>query len=185
VLPFSPVAPDTQVRSPGLHVGQVIQDMLWTLNRKKYGSAVTEQTRMLWESGFLWEDALSHVLARRLTRGREGVIVQREIQHRGLWMTPDGINLLEDRGEEYKFTRYSANHEFDSATFRHWHWQAMAYLDAWQMNTCDFYVLFINGNYSHAADAGPLARHYVVEYSDREIADNMRMILNHAKGMKR
>jgi hypothetical protein len=184
--PFDPIIPDTAPRSSGLHLGAVIKDMLLTLNKSKFGGAITPATRLLWEAGFLWEEALSKVLAARVLRqlDRDHVLSQFEIHYEGLYMTPDGFNLTTNRLEEYKFTRYSANHEFDSSTFRHWHWQAMAYCSAWETNAADFYVLFINGDYTRGPSSGPIGRHYAVEYSSAELSDNMRMILNHADSMR-
>lgn len=117
--------------------------------------------------------------------------------HAGIYLTPDAINIEEWALEEWKWTWQSQNKcikgDPDVATMDHskwvedasmetgvWKWpvQAMAYCHALDLRCAFFRVAFANGNYKNMR---PSAWSFRLEFTEKEIAANWRMLVNTAK----
>ena len=171
-FPFTPPID----RSTGVHLSDIITDVGRELFSTKVGDAETpsEETRLQWEKGFVWEEALSHGFGDRLAQ-RPG-----EIVCDGVACSPDGV-AVDGEGElvveEYKCTAASSNKTPDAV----WRWrvQAAAYCYVMGCTRAVFRVFYLNGDYR---GSGPLYRVFQLDWSQQEIDENWEMLVNHAKG---
>lgn len=171
-------------RSDGLHLSSVIRYM--SVRAKKYKNK-PEPTSWYREVGFVWEMMLESVFKHRMKHHRRDRVHQLSFERDGIHMTPDGIVFEPgvEYIEEYKATWRSMKYlggppdytEFASE-FHDWHVQTMGYCRAAKVNRCDFYILFINGDYQPMV---PDACHIQMHYTDIEMEENWEMVLRNSK----
>ncbi len=175
-----------QVRSPGLHVSQIVKSICQELYPRRFGKAGEEED-FSWERmemGFAWEEVLSQGLITRFNRVRSDIImhpgeVEVDVDGTTIYMSPDGINLEEESVEEYKCTWASSfTRKIDDDFFAHWIWQTKAYCYGVGMEATIFRVLFINGDYR---GSGPVVKTWRVEFTELEIEENWEMLCNAAR----
>ena len=182
-LPLAGGEGDT-TRSPGLHVSQIIKDIMVTVYPERFNRDESNIPWALMELGFVWEEVLSQALVSRFRSDRESVIFQPgeiELDMYGTpcYMTPDGYHVKDDCIEEYKFTKASARREIDDPFFTHYIMQTMAYCLGMGCLMSRFRVLFVNGNYRDKRD--PLVRVWNVHFTSRELKENWMALSNHAR----
>ena len=165
-------------RHEGCHLGQVINDLNNIIYPKQvypeWDSMSAEeqrQTLLLWETGFLWEDAMSRAFAERLAIRPPEQCVD------GTWCSPDGVDLVEGVVHEYKATWGSMAKGIENR----WRWlmQVKGYCYAYGLTKARFHVLWICGDYSRPIK--PQYRAYDVEFGSTEVAESWRTVVNHAK----
>lgn len=182
--PFNPILPDSSIRSDGYHLSQILKWILTNLDPSTYKQdEIDDGLRALWEIGFIWEDAIADAMARRFEKVSSRKIVQQEVFLDGVYMTPDAFDLKLWELDEYKFTRISSDREITDVKFRHWIWQAKAYLHFYGANVANLIVMHVMGNYRDKSF--PIAKRWVLTFSDQEIAANWRMILKAKENMEK
>ncbi len=135
------------------------------------GKEISDETRMQFEKGWLWEVALSRAFGEKSAH-RPG-----EIELDGIVGSPDGVNV-DDKGEcfveEYKCTAYSP----DKPITDHWRWMAQvkAYCKMVGATKCVFRVLHLR--------FVPVYKVWELVFSQRELDENWEALLNQSKVMK-
>ncbi len=138
------------------------------------GKQVDTGNDLYWETGFLFEEALSTVFGERLGK-RIG-----EVDLDGIVMSPDGVDYMwnECRGrlEEYKCTWKSSKNTPDTV----WKWmvQVKGYLKVLGLHDVLFRVLYLMGDYK---GSGPQYKEFEVSFTQEEIDKNWEMIIGYAK----
>jgi hypothetical protein len=163
----------TEQRLKGkLHVTGIIRAMEKGIQETS-GKELSDETRMQFEKGWLWEVALSRAFGEKCAH-RIG-----EIELDGIVGSPDGIRYDDPAElipivEEYKCTAYSPNKPITD----HWRWmmQAKAYCKMVGATKCVFRVLHLS--------FVPMYRVWELVFSQRELDENWEAILNQAKVMK-
>jgi hypothetical protein len=159
------VAPSAVVRTPGLHVSQIVQAIMRKVDAK-YAKAYPQADSENWqETGFMWEDVLSEALVSRLGenqyRFRPG-----EIERDGVIGSPDAIEINIQPDDpvcvvaEFKCTWKSCRGWPDPRTadpspsclmdkrFLGYLLQMQAYCAMLGTTRARLYPLFINGDYT-------------------------------------
>lgn len=177
-------------RSEGYHLSRILGDYIWRRDqndRFEYDPNPGEAVRALWEVGFLWEMCAGKALAERYKLAYPGahLLTQCELVSDDIYMTPDIINIRDEVIHEFKGTKKSSSHSFSSSKFAHWHMQAKAYCRKVEFNRARFDVLFINGAYEKGVLGDVVPAAWQVEYTDRELKDNWRIIMNHKRFMEK
>ncbi len=167
----------TDSRSPGLHLSDVIHDLDREL-METGEQEVTDALRLQFEKGYLWEVALSRAFGEKAAR-RPG-----EIEWEGVIMSPDGVRYDDPLAlipilEEYKCTALSA----DKSPADNWKWmmQVKGYCKALGATKCIFRVLHhmdIMWHPEHAYGA------FLLTFTQGELDENWEAVLNHAKVMR-
>ena len=165
----------TEKRSPGLHLSDVIHDMDREL-LKTGEREVDEATMLQFEKGYLWEATLS------LALGEKALMRIGERALDGIIGTPDGVDYRD--GEicevhEYKCTALSA----ESTPANNWKWlmQVKGYCKMLGVRKCVFRVLH------HVAIMHDPANAYApweLVFTQDELDENWQAILNHKKVME-
>ena len=161
----------TEKRSTGKpHVTGLIR-MIETGIQETSGKEISNETRMQFEKGWLWEVALSRAFGEKCAH-RIG-----EVELDGIVGSPDGIDA--DGGgncmvKEYKCTAYSP----DKPITDHWRWmmQAKAYCKMVGATKCVFRVLHLS--------FVPVYKVWELVFSQRELDENWEALVNQAKVMK-
>ena len=173
------------VRTPGLHVSQIIKSICIDIDPKRFKQ---ENERLPWErfeTGFTFERVLEMALQSR----RADIFRPGEVEQDGIILSPDGIDpdgsifSFATPGdpfilEEYKFTWMSSREAPDATKFLHWFWQMKAYCHALQTTRARLRVMFINGNYT---DNSPIYRVWDIQFTERELLENWHMLVQHAR----
>ena len=142
--------------------------------------AVSDDTRMQFEKGYLWEVALSRAFGEKAAH-RIG-----EVKLDGIVGSPDGVMYVKKkRGkdhcydvlvcvEEYKCTAYSA----DKPITDHWRWmmQVKGYCKMVGATKCIFRVLHLS--------FVPVYKAWELVFTQAELDENWESVLNQAKTMK-
>lgn len=162
----------TVPRSPGLHLTDIIDDVLQTLNMAvKYNEGT--DPRLQYEKGYLWEVVLSQAFSENVAH-RIG-----EIEMDGIICTPDSLSWDGKNPivEEYKCTaKSSVSSPGDNVR---WMMQAKGYCKVLESNSCIFRILYLCGNYRDIRS--PQYFPYLIDFSQTEIDENWLSIVNHAK----
>lgn len=177
-------------RSEGLHASRIIRDLQEGLGIAKGGdNGITQdQLEEFGTIGFLWERVLEITLARMVCDDNPGRY-QRigELHLGGIFLTPDycdldfygdGSNVL--GLEEWKCS-WSSYRKGDDLEKHFWHWlvQIKAYCWALETRVARLRAVFIAGDWK--GDITPKCRIWEFEFTERELADNWSMLVNHAK----
>jgi hypothetical protein len=152
-----------------LHLSDIYSDLEQTLFPR---STTADMNNRLWaETGFLWEDLLSTVLAEHCSP-RPG-----EVELDGIVGSPDGYDPDAGMLDEYKCTWKSINNAHPEQVWK-WMTQVKGYCKMLGVTTVRFHVLYINGDYR---GSGPIYRSYLFSFTQKEIDENWQMLLNHAR----
>lgn len=173
-LGFAPGPP----RTPGLHLSDIINSILKSLDPKKYDSGIVYPNEYR-ETGFAFERVLEEAfLARRIDIVRPG-----EFELGGIIGSPDGIDVDDWRLREFKCTWKSMREAPTHRKFWNYIVQMKAYCRMVGTDRARLDVLFINGDYSDGFV--PTSRAWELEFTPRELEENWIMLVNHAraKGM--
>lgn len=163
-----------------LHMTNVIHSIERHIGREYKGEGF-QDFGMTGEMGFMWEDALTLVMADRM---RE---VQRpeEVVRDGIVCSPDGVgpdplHLVHLVLEEYKLT-WKSNRNLPTEV---WYWmtQCKGYCYVLGLDTAIMRIGYIMGNYK---GSGPLYREARITFTEQELRDNWNMITSHAAEMQK
>lgn len=176
-----------RVRSPGLHVSQIIRDLMNKVvkpGQRQHDSELSpaELQRMgTYRSlGFAWERALERSLIDAFSQG--AVIRPGEVMLDGVAGSPDLIDMRNFTLEEWKCT-WKSSRRIDNLEDEFWEWtvQIKAYLKMLGFTQCCLRVFFVNGNYR---DSGPQVMCRLLIFTQAEIDENWNMLINHARRQK-
>lgn len=127
--------------------------------------------------GFLWERVFSLVHAEAVVRGN--LVRTDEWECDGIVGSPDAIRITDWRVVELKF-RWMSSHKFDA--LEKWFFielvQIKGYCKMVGTNVAELWVFFCNGDYKPPR---PCVRGALLEFSDQEIEESWRTIVNHAR----
>lgn len=171
-----------------LHLSDIYKDLMCGLQPKRFDKSKPFDMRKV-ETGLLFENMLEVGLRQKFTTMRPGEIVSPE----GIWMSPDGFNPTDVCGEEYKCTwtssriregttPYTDEYGLPSNKFLHWFIQMKGYAKHLDTDTFLLRALHINGDYERIKGVGyqPQFLTHRIRFSEMEIEDNWRMLINHA-----
>jgi len=160
-----------------MHLSDAIHSLGEALfHSQAHSATVDDETRMQWEKGYLWEEALS------LAFGEKAAIRPGEVELDGIIGSPDGINFDEDGvmyAEEYKCTAFSSNKPITDV----WKWmmQAKGYCKMLGVDKCVFRVFHIRGDYTNMV---PVYKVWELTFTQAELDENWGSILAQAKVME-
>ena len=180
----------TESRSPGLHLSDIIHDMDKTLMlTNSYGwdkDEVRDHRNLNFEKGYLWEVALSRAFGEKAAH-RPG-----EIELDGVLMSPDGTKYIESGEftekecpieelllEEYKCTALSS----EKSPADNWKWmmQVKGYCKALGATKCIFRILYHVDIMRHPGSAYGV---FLLTFTQGELDENWEAVLNHKRVME-
>ena len=175
-------------RSPGLHLTDVIKDLMVVsgLDKKNEGNTWSRQPTMnagfIWEEVIFtnWEDAMSAALA-KLMGQKLSWYQTGELSYDGIYLTPDGLDVVATPWilQEAKCTWKSAK----NSPVDNWRYmvQAKAYCMALNIDRVMFHILHLMGDYK---GSGPQYKPWLIIFQPHEIVENWEMLTNHAEYMR-
>lgn len=189
-------------RSPGVHLTSITKDMMVTAGiKRKYRTPLTDdQQHLVFENGFLWENAVAEYIQtpenqqieidnwiskygleeqrrKELEEASGAIIRPGECSLDGIYMTPDAINVKLFYIHEWKATSIRVKN-FSIPTRRvDWIWQVGAYCKVFGMTRGIIRVW-------HSADFPQQVTQWVLDYTQKEIDDNWNAIKTHLRIMQ-
>ena len=171
------------VRSPGLHMSTIYNDLYAALEPERFGGTDGPDPLKM-ELGTALEEGLEDALTKRWHATRPGEFTTPE----NIIYSPDFM-MFADKTilGETKLTWMSSREmptepcSLFPPKFSKWMCQMMAY--AYHLETPYGRLLsyFVNGSYDRRNHSGPELRAWDIEWTARELHDNWRMLRNHAK----
>lgn len=173
----------TLPRTPGLHISEIYGDLYQRLEPTRYKGGEPDPLHL--EAGLAWEQMLEEGLKRRLSANRPGELISPE----GIYLSPDLIIAnCAVRVGEIKLTWMSCREmPLERTThmpekFSKWFVQMMAYCHILETPYARLIGFFVNGDYPRGAPR-PRLLAWDLQFTSRELTDNWRMLMNHAKVM--
>lgn len=192
VFNFTPLSANWQEMGKGRPDGLHLSDILYG---KMYDDAFgepawkkdpedPEHPNIRMQMGFFWERMVEMVWKEFC--GEQGIVdTQLQVEKDGIHMTPDGVitegehkRLIECKATWRSLKRWE---EDPQEEFRVWFWQAMAYCHALGLDTVEFWVFWVNGDYRYKNGRGPIALKQRFSFDQQELEDNWRSILAYAE----
>ena len=166
-------------RSPGLHVSDIIKDIMQKLAPSRFGKPGEQESLPFakFEVGFAWEELMGRMLGSRLVPGKS-IVRPGEMEVDGIFMTPDWFELDPYRPVETKATWATARRNIDDPFFWHWMVQIKAYAYGFEAVEARMCVFFIMGDYKGNF---PIVRIWDLKFTKLELTENWHMLLSHAK----
>ncbi len=167
-------------RSPGLHVSDIIKDIMQRLAPNRFGKPDQPQEDLpftKFEVGFAWEELMGRMLGSRMVP-TASIIRPGEIEMDGIYMTPDWFDVERYRPVETKATWATARRNIDDPFFWHWIVQVKAYAKGCGAVEAQICAFFIMGDYHGNF---PLVRIWNLKFTKLEIDENWHMLVAHAK----
>jgi hypothetical protein len=166
------------LRSRGLHLYDILQDINASLDPERYGGRI-EDTPEFAVVGMAFENLLAAHLRDLVPQWEK----PGEFTSAGIAMSPDGFgdprwDGIDEMKATWKKVPEVEQDFCDEEKFAHYHRQAKAYCRVLGVARARFRVLFVCGTYRPAL---PVYKTYIVEYTEQELEDNWRMILQHGK----
>jgi hypothetical protein len=185
-------------RPEGLHLGTIIKAIRNLRGGKPFPAGWQDGTTMY--AGFLWEWAMEYAF-RILGLLRPNTVRQLRLIRDGIHGTLDGVDFETDEPvlEEYKLTWRSQRIFAEEGlglsasvvkNCPDWLIQIQGYLAMLStylerpVTSARLFVFFVMGSYDKGAPAGPRIRVVELRFSEEEIAENWRMIVNVARGWR-
>ena len=163
-------------RTPGIHVTDIITDLLVESGLVDYPPSTEEDKQANFGKGFAWEVQKDDQLRQKF--GKSAPFRPPEVTVDGILCSPDG--LWEWKGvdciTEYKATLTSLNKPLEDRIY--WKYQMASYCHALQVRHCMLFVLFYCGDWKPPKTTD---RAYWVEFSKQEIREIWDMIVKHGK----
>lgn len=187
-------------REPGRHQSDIIKHL--RLVRGAKGGPEDEQPGLRMFAGFMWEWALEFAF-KMLMSLRAGVAKQVKCVLDKIHSSPDALDVTDDAEwvlEEYKLTWRSM--KWLEAWKPHGSWEPLSFEEAFEQNFFDWslqipgylqclskalgrpirrarlYVFFVMGDYTFQTKRGPRIRVFDLEYTEAELEQNWRVLLN-------
>lgn len=179
-LPSTFFSDDPHDRSEGLHLSNILEDIEVAMFNPNRGGDI--DLNVFRTMGFVWEQVIERILAYNMVE--KGLLIRPgELKLDGIYLTPDGISVVDWTLEEWKCTWKSMRHGIDSDKFWRYWAQAKAYCKAIKSTRVRLRVFYVNGSYSwnDKKESGPRIHTYEAQFTQREIDENWSMITQHAK----
>ena len=159
-------------RSPGTHLSDILDFIeAMAFGKKKFKE--TPNSYLFAEMGFMWER-----VAKAQDQARLGeLFIDPELCLDGIYLSPDGVDLLHNNLIEYKFT-WKSSARTPTWENQRWMWQTKAYCKALGMDRVLFRVLYINGSYYPFE---PVYDNTLCVFSQEELDNNWNMVLTNAR----
>lgn len=169
---------DEEERQPGLHLGTVIKSLQDKSGLGYKGTGFNDM-QLTAEIGLLWENALSKIMKEKYALRPPQISVD------GIWMSMDGINndlcpgsdpagevplVVEEYKCTWKSTKSNPTEDF------YYMCQVKSYCRAIATNVAVMRIFYIMGDYK---GSGPQYRIARIKFTDRELDDNWKMIIQH------
>lgn len=176
------------VRSPGIHVSDVIRHIENTVTKKGKRPPTSELSRdeirrmgNYTSVGWAWEAVLRTSLTK--VWYEDYIVPVGEIECDGLTGTPDGLNTEEVCVEEFKATWRSSRRSRDlEGEFWSWMVQIKAYCHMLALLEARLRVFFVNGNYR---SSGPEIKVWALSFTREELKQNWKMLLVGAESLRK
>lgn len=170
-----------------LHLSDIYKVLMMQLQPKRFTGGPFDNEKV--EAGLVFETMLERGLAEKFATMRPGELVSDE----GVYMTPDGVNPTDACGEEYKCTwmssrnkngttPYTDEYGMPNMKFLHWFIQMKGYAKWLGTDTFLLRVFHVNGDYEHPYK--PQFLTHRVRFTEQEIEENWRVLMNVARGAK-
>jgi hypothetical protein len=180
-------------RPAGLHLSELIRDMRVAAGLPVEGPE-GEQEGVRMQLGFLWETAVELCLAgasfedawemaarRYMCAVRQQVVKQVQLEKDSIHMTPDGVDFSTGALESYKATHKSQRKADSQEAFEQnfWSWLVaeQGYCLAAGVDTCRFFICWMNGRYDFKT--GPNWQIYECVWTEQELIDNWSAVLKY------
>uniref|UniRef100_A0A6M3IJM5 YqaJ viral recombinase domain-containing protein n=1 Tax=viral metagenome TaxID=1070528 RepID=A0A6M3IJM5_9ZZZZ len=164
------------VRTPGLHLSEIIQGIVTDLTGQKRGD--TDDPRLQFEKGFLWENLLSLAFA------EQAAVRPGEVELDGIICSPDGVDF-EPGGEmvleEYKCTMMSCSKNPPADVLK-WMIQVKGYCYVLGTTRAKMRILYLAGSWNPPV---PEYRVYEFEFTPDELRENWVMVKNYADKIRK
>lgn len=164
------------VRTPGVHLSDVIRSILATTDPGKYGTSGPIDPRYT-DPGFTFERVMETAWTSRL----RNVVRPGEFTHDGIICSPDGIDLSDPHRPELvemKLTDMSSVDCPIDPKFRKWLWQMGAYCHVCGLTSARLHALFLRGDYKKERRVYGVWR---IQWTYEELASVWLMITGHAR----
>lgn len=175
-IPFQLQLPPSEGRSDGLHISSVIKDIGLQMGYipPETINAEFDPTRIC--LGLAWEDWVFP------SQHPDVIYHPGEVFHNEIAHSSDGISWFgEDKKvHECKLTWKSMRREADLQSEWLWLSQTMSYCSAWGTHLARYHIYWVNGDYKFGEGGGPKYKLYDLEFTQRELQDNERMLKNRA-----
>jgi hypothetical protein len=162
------------VRTPGVHVSQVIRHMSKAIGRQKENDFSEADLNMFATVGRLWEAQLATAMFLPPRYERVG-----EIEQDGIIGSPDAIDTVDWAVQEYKVRWASATHPIES-NFEYMT-QIKAYCYMLSMCRASLFVFYVCGTWRPPV---PIIKAWDILFAPGELQDNWAMILDNAKALR-
>lgn len=165
-------------RSQGtLHLSTVYRSMEEDALLARKNEMTPEDLAWYGAGGFLWEHVFSMAYARAMSQGY--TVRTGEWECDGIVGSPDSIRIYDWTLIETKF-RWMSSNKFDRLEKYFWLelLQIKGYCKLIGTDHAELWVFFCNGDY---APPKPCVRGATLEFSDQEIEESWRAIVQHAK----
>ena len=172
-------------RSPGLHLTDIIRDLMvvsgMDQGNQSWSRQPTMNTGFVWEEVLFskWEEILSPAFAKLLGRACSWYNTG-ELQFDGIYMTPDGIDVagtpwtLQEAKCTWKSTKKPPTENWRYMV------QAKAYCTALGIDRVMFHILYLMGDYK---GSGPQYHPWLITFTPEELHENFEMLKNHMEYM--
>lgn len=165
-------------RSDGVHISGVIYALCVARGIYKASDPVGGEDKTRMNLGNALEDA---IIARYVASDKKRYVKIGEQSKDGLHGTPDLLDAEEWAVHEMKLTWMSSKHHHEGPKMWKYWVQLMAYCYMLETLVGYLHVCNVNGDYTYISPGGdPTYRVYRAEFTKQELADNWKMLLNHA-----
>jgi hypothetical protein len=171
-----PITGDS-ARSSGLHLSQIYGDLETTVRGRREPMEDT-QLNAYRAIGFVWEHIVAHGMA--MAGESSYVIRPGEFELDGIAGSPDLIDVRDLRVIDTKAT-YRSSRRCENLQEDFWIWmvQQKGYCKMVGTDLSRLIVLFMMGDYKQGPR--PEFRQFDFQWEQKELDDNWKMIVNHAK----
>jgi hypothetical protein len=162
------------VRTPGLHLSQIIRSILQSIEPKKYTDGPVDP--LYTDPGFTFERVLETAWASR----RADLFRPGEFERDGVLCSPDYLDLAgpEPVLIESKMTEMSMIGCPTEPKFRKWLWQIAAYCHVLELKKARLHVLWMRGDYKKVRRAYEV---FEITWEQSELEATWLLLTNHAR----
>lgn len=165
---------------PGVHCSTIVNDILKTLNPKRYSQEIADETMLSFQAfGNIAEDIIAAYLVKRIAGW---VKPTPRKSATGIWGSPDGWAPRSRTIYEIKTTWVSEKDFLTSLKLLGYLKQSMFYADVWGATRIRLLVLFVCGSYPRGTPF-PVPREYTVLFTRAEAHEWHRQLAQHGLDM--
>lgn len=161
-------------RPEGLHLSQIIQDIVRTMHPGWFTELENDRRRALFELGNTFEDVMAEALRARLGLWHK----PKPIVCEGIICSPDGWSPTRNRLDEVKLTWCSSKDGLAHPKLQKYMYQVLAYCHALKARRARLHVFYINGDWKPPL---PQPHTYLIIPSMQDILANWKLLTQHAR----